>query len=129
MPSPTIDAVAVASRDLARSVAFYSVIGFSFPPIGDGAKHVEADAVPGAVRLMIDEAGLLEDLNGEAPVPATHSVFALRCASPAEVDAIAERVKRAGHAVLRGPWDAVWGQRYAILADPDGTRLDLFAPL
>ena len=25
------------------------------------------------------------------------------------------------------PWDAVWGQRYATLRDPDGNGVDLFA--
>jgi uncharacterized glyoxalase superfamily protein PhnB len=27
------------------------------------------------------------------------------------------------------PWDAFWGQRYAVVADPDGNHVDLFAPL
>jgi hypothetical protein len=29
----------------------------------------------------------------------------------------------------RDPWDSYWGQRYAFLRDPDGNRVDLFAPL
>jgi uncharacterized glyoxalase superfamily protein PhnB len=27
------------------------------------------------------------------------------------------------------PWDAFWGQRYAVVADPDGNHVDLYAPL
>jgi len=27
------------------------------------------------------------------------------------------------------PWDAFWGQRYAIVTDPDGNHISLFAPL
>ena len=27
----------------------------------------------------------------------------------------------------RPPWDAVWGQRYASVLDPDGTQVDLYA--
>jgi hypothetical protein len=27
------------------------------------------------------------------------------------------------------PFDAVWGQRYASLRDPDGTGVDLYSPL
>ncbi|HWF79810.1 MAG TPA: VOC family protein [Streptosporangiaceae bacterium] len=27
------------------------------------------------------------------------------------------------------PWDARWGQRYAIVKDPDGNAVDLFAAL
>jgi uncharacterized glyoxalase superfamily protein PhnB len=27
------------------------------------------------------------------------------------------------------PWDAPWGQRYAVVGDPDGNHVDLFSPL
>jgi uncharacterized glyoxalase superfamily protein PhnB len=27
------------------------------------------------------------------------------------------------------PWDAFWGQRYAVVHDPDGNGVDLFCPL
>ena len=27
------------------------------------------------------------------------------------------------------PWDAVWGQRYAVVHDPDGNPVDLYAAL
>ena len=27
------------------------------------------------------------------------------------------------------PWDAFWGQRYAVVLDPDGNVVNLFAPL
>jgi uncharacterized glyoxalase superfamily protein PhnB len=27
------------------------------------------------------------------------------------------------------PWDAFWGQRYALLRDPDGVEVNLYAPL
>jgi catechol 2,3-dioxygenase-like lactoylglutathione lyase family enzyme len=29
----------------------------------------------------------------------------------------------------KAPWDAFWGQRYALLIDPDGVRVNLYAPL
>jgi uncharacterized glyoxalase superfamily protein PhnB len=35
----------------------------------------------------------------------------------------------AGHRSHKDPWDAPWGQRYAVVLDPDGTSVDLFAPL
>ena len=31
--------------------------------------------------------------------------------------------------VVREPWDAAWGQRYATVQDPDGYGVDLYAPL
>jgi uncharacterized glyoxalase superfamily protein PhnB len=27
------------------------------------------------------------------------------------------------------PWDAFWGMRYAVVKDPDGNAVDLFAAL
>ena len=117
----------VPASDLRRAAAFYELLGFSFPPFDDGEQHVESTG-PGA-RLMLDAAELLTGLLGEPPRPANHSAFAVGCATPAEVDAVAARVGGAGHAVTAPPWDAPWGQRYATVADPDGTRVDLFAPL
>ena len=35
----------------------------------------------------------------------------------------------AGGTSHKEPWDAFWGQRYAQVADPDGTIVDLYAPL
>jgi uncharacterized glyoxalase superfamily protein PhnB len=89
-------------------------------------EHVEA---PGPVRLMIDSAALLEQLNGEPPRPGTASAFALQARSPSEVDEAVARVAAAGHTVVHPPFDAPWGQRYATVADPDGYRVDVFCPL
>ncbi|CAM5609636.1 VOC domain-containing protein OS=Streptomyces fumanus OX=67302 GN=GCM10018772_40260 PE=4 SV=1 [Streptomyces fumanus] len=45
------------------------------------------------------------------------------------MDALGEELTRAGvHGELK-PWDAGWGQRYAVVHDPDGHGVDLFAPL
>jgi uncharacterized glyoxalase superfamily protein PhnB len=122
-----ISAVGVSATDLSRAVAFYSLLGFSFPPIDDGEDHVESSN-PGA-RLMIDTAELLTGLLGEPPRPGNTSAFAVRCATPGQVDGLVTRVSAAGHSVLAASYDAPWGQRYATVADPDGYRVDLYAPL
>jgi catechol 2,3-dioxygenase-like lactoylglutathione lyase family enzyme len=129
MAEPVVDAVAVTSRDLAASVAFYRRLGLEIPAPGAGDKHVEARAASGGARLMIDDAELIEDILGEAPKPGNHASFALRLARPAEVDRTVAALKGAGDRIVREPWDAVWGQRYAVVEDPDGYRIDLFAPL
>jgi catechol 2,3-dioxygenase-like lactoylglutathione lyase family enzyme len=121
-----IYAVAVSATDLARSAAFYNLLGFSFPAIEEGTMHLEA---PGAVRLMMDLPAVLEQLHGEPPKPGNTSGFALLADSPQEVDETVARVAGAGHAVVHQPFDAPWGQRYATVADPDGYRVDLFCPL
>ena len=118
----------VAATDLRRAVAFYELLGFTFPPFGDDEQHVEAESGGGA-QLMIDSVSMLTELLGEAPRPGTGAAFAVRCADPAEVDAVAARVAAAGHAVPMAPWDAPGGQRYATVADPDGYAVDLYAAL
>ncbi len=126
---PTIAAVSVTSTDMRRSIAFYSALGFDFSAADPDQDHVEPASAPGDMRLMIDSASLIASITGVAPVPASHSAFALLCDSPAGVDAAAEAVSAAGFDVAKAPWDAFWGQRYAILRDPEGYLVDLFAPL
>jgi catechol 2,3-dioxygenase-like lactoylglutathione lyase family enzyme len=121
-----IAAVAVCATDLARSAAFYQLLGFTFPPIEDGAMHLEA---PGPVCLMMDLPAVLEELHGEPPRPGTTSGFAMLAGFPAEVDEVVGGVAEAGYTVVHQPFDAPWGHRYATVADPDGYRVDLFCPL
>lgn len=124
-----LDAVAVSTKDMTKTVAFYELLGFTFPEWNAGDKHVEPITKPGHVRLMIDTAKLMEDLTGAVPHPPNHSSFAMLCDTPAEVDAVAAKLKDAGHTLTVDPWDAFWGQRYATVKDPDGYRIDIFADL
>ena len=118
--------MAVTAADLSRAVAFYELLGFRFPPVGADDQHVEAES---GIRLMIDSASMMTELNGEPPRPGNTAGFALLMGTPEEVDAAAARVGDAGHTVVHPPFDAPWGQRYATVADPDGYRVDLFCPL
>ena len=129
MPAMKLDAVTVTSQDFTKTAAFYRLLGFTFPDFEAGAKHLEAITQPGDVRLMIDDASLMQSITGKTPVPPTHSAFAMKCASPAAVDAAIADIGKAGFTIVKQPWDAFWGQRYAIVADPDGYMTDLFAPL
>lgn len=124
-----LDAVAVSATDMGKTVAFYERLGFVFGDWGPEDQHVEPITKDGDVRLMIDTAALMQQLTGEVPRPPNHASFAMRCGSPAEVDAVAARLKAAGDTLTVEPWDAFWGQRYATVKDPDGYQIDLFAEL
>ena len=129
MTTLKLDAITVTSGDLVTTAKFYELLGFHFPAFAPDAKHLEPITPEGEVRLMIDERDLMRSITGVDPKPPTHSSFALKCADPSEVDATVARIEAAGHKVLKAPWDAFWGQRYAIVADPDGYMIDLFASL
>jgi uncharacterized glyoxalase superfamily protein PhnB len=55
--------------------------------------------------------------------------LAFQCESPAEVDSAYRGLVEAGYDGHKEPWDAVWGMRYAVVHDPDGNSVDLFAAL
>jgi uncharacterized glyoxalase superfamily protein PhnB len=46
-----------------------------------------------------------------------------------EVDSLYAELTGAGYAGHLEPWDAFWGQRYAVVKDPDGNDVALFARL
>jgi len=119
--------VGVSATDLRRTVAFYELLGFTFPPFDAAEDHVESTG--GGARLMIDSAELLTGLLGESPRPGNTAAFAVRCPGPEQVDEAVDRVSAAGHLIVAPAFDAPWGQRYATVADPDGYRVDLYASL
>ncbi|WP_280887988.1 VOC family protein [Streptomyces sp. LBL] len=128
--SPRFDAIGLVASDLAASVAFYRRLGFAFPEGADDQPHVEAE-LPGGLRLMLDTEDTVRSFNPgwQPPTGGRRAGLALLCDSPAEVDSVYEDMVAAGHHGELKPWNAVWGQRYATLLDPDGNGVDLFAPL
>ncbi len=124
-----LDAVGVVSKNIHKSVEFYTMLGFIFPELPADAKHAEAERQEGGARLMIDDFEMIKDHSGIEAKPSNFSAFAILCDSPAEVDQTIQKLEDAGYTIARAPWDAMWGQRYAVLIDPDGYGVDLFAPL
>ncbi|MCA9485520.1 MAG: VOC family protein [Nanoarchaeota archaeon] len=121
-----LNAVGVASSDLKKTLEFYELLGFDFPELKD-EKHIEAINGENQIKLMIDSEEIIEGIIGEKPRPGNHSMFAIEYENPSEVDKIVKGVKEKGFTVVKEPWDAVWGQRYAIVSDPDGYKVDLYA--
>ena len=107
---------------------FYRLLGLDLPE--DSAEgHVEATMANGT-RLMFDTEEIIESFLPDWTRANGNQVsLAFECASPAEVDEVYARVVAAGFEGEKGPWDAFWGQRYALLGDPDGVRVNLYAAL
>jgi catechol 2,3-dioxygenase-like lactoylglutathione lyase family enzyme len=129
---PSFDVVGVIVSDLRRAVDFYRRLGLQFPdeldPMGHG--HVEA-VLPGGLRFTLDTEESIRSFEPEwSPPTGGHRMsIAFRCESPEEVDRQYKELTEAGAEGHREPWDAFWGQRYAQVHDPDGSVVDLFAPL
>jgi catechol 2,3-dioxygenase-like lactoylglutathione lyase family enzyme len=124
-----LNAIGVTSSNFERSVKFYSILGLKFPDFKDTDVHVESIHEKTDTKLMIDKKELIKEILGKDPVPANHSSFAIEYDTPQEVNAIADELAKQGFTVVKAPWDAFWGQRYAVVSDPDGYLVDLYAQI
>ncbi len=130
MSTPLMDLVGIVVEDMARALAFYRQLGVNLPTEADTQPHVEV-GLPGGVRLAWDTIETIRSFDPDYPAPAGNAGIGLafRLERPAEVDATYEKLVAAGYDGHKAPWDAFWGQRYALVRDPDGNHIDLFAPL
>jgi uncharacterized glyoxalase superfamily protein PhnB len=121
--------VELVVSDMAASLAFYERVGLVAPDGSEKEDHVEV-ALPGGLKVAFDTVATIRSFDPQwAPPSGGHRIaLAFRCADPAEVDATYAAIVGAGHTGHLEPWDAFWGQRYAIVVDPDGNHVDLFAP-
>ncbi|MEU9857652.1 VOC family protein [Streptomyces sp. NPDC047974] len=127
MKTPRLDLIGLVVADMAASLAFYRRLGFDFPEGAEKAPHVEA-VLPGGLRMAWDTEESVRSFDpsfrrGEG----SRGELAFRCDTAEEVDAAYAELTAAGYAGHLAPWDAVWGQRYAVVTDPDGYGISLFA--
>jgi catechol 2,3-dioxygenase-like lactoylglutathione lyase family enzyme len=127
--SARIDVIGVVVDDMARSLAFYRELGLEIPAEKDSEPHVEVE-VAGGMRLAFDTVETIHSFYPEWEAREGHNrvEMAFLCDSPADVNETYERLVAKGYTGAKEPWDAFWGQRYAIVEDPDGNGANLFAP-
>jgi len=124
-----LNAVGITTSNMRKTVEFYSLLGFKFPDFKEDEAHLEPVTSEGSARLMIDTKDVVKDIIGENPKPSNHSPFALQYDDPKEIDEVIKQIRKADFKIVKEPWDAFWGQRYAVVEDPDGYRVDLYAYL
>lgn len=128
--APSLGLIGIVTRDLARSLAFYRALGVPVPEGLEHEPHVDV-VLEGGTTLAWDTVAMVRsfDPGYEPPTGGHHIALAFDEGSPAEVDAAYARLVGAGYEGRVAPWDAVWGQRYAVVLDPDGNSIDLYAAL
>jgi catechol 2,3-dioxygenase-like lactoylglutathione lyase family enzyme len=125
-----LDLIGLVVEDMGRSLAFYRELGVDLPEGSEGQPHVET-ALPGGLRLAWDTQETIRsfDPDWEPGSGGQQMGLAFRLDTPADVDAAYERLVSLGYDGHKAPWNAPWGQRYALVRDPDGNATDLFSPL
>jgi len=125
---PELNAIGIVASDMAASIRFYRTLGLDVPETPDEG-HVDA-FLPNGVRFMLDSEEVVRSFRDDWSRETGNQVgLAFECSNPADVDETYARVAGAGFDGVKEPWDAFWGQRYALLRDPDGVEINLYAPL
>ena len=117
-PVESINAVTLATADMAAAVAFYDALGFRRVSGSADAPFATYRAGPGFLNLQLDPA--------HAPLP---SIWGRVIFFVDDVDAMHGRVVAAGFKPSAQPSDAPWGERYFHVHDPDGHELSFARPI
>ena len=110
-----ISAVTVFVADMARTVRFYTALGFPLIYGGEDAPFSSFRAGTGYVNTA----------RGQAPT----TLWGRTIVYVSDVDAMHRRVLAAGYTPAMAPADAPWGERYFHVCDPDGNELSFARPL
>lgn len=105
----SIDAVTLATRDMARAVDFYTSIGFEIRYGGSAADFTSFRVGDGFLNLI--------------PSDREWTWWGRLIFHVSDVDAMYERAIQLGLEPEAPPRDAEWGERYFHLTDPDGHEL------
>lgn len=128
-PPVTLGQINIIVRDMARSLAFYRLIGVSVEAmtVAEWAPHHANGMTANGVPINFDSVafarlwnpGFDETKLGSAVLPL------FQVASREDVDRVHACLTAAGYPSQKAPEDAFWGARYAIVADPDGNAVGI----
>ncbi|EOH92975.1 glyoxylase [Enterococcus haemoperoxidus ATCC BAA-382] len=119
-----LDMVGIIVESMEQAILFYERLGFEV--LGEKkADYVEVDNK--GMRISLNTKKMIEGIYGYPPKSEGDKIeLAFLCDSPREIDQLCEKMKGFGYDIFREPWQAFWGQYYAIIKDPDGNLLSLF---
>ncbi|MVU78428.1 glyoxalase [Nocardia sp. ET3-3] len=125
-----LNVIEIVVADMAAALNFYRRLGLAFAEGAENEPHVDTD-LGGGVKLMLDTEDTIRSFRPDwvAPKGGGRIGLACDCGTPQGVDSKYEELVAAGYQGEMKPFDAFWGQRYAVVLDPDGNGVDLYAPL
>ena len=112
-----INAITLATHDMARAVEFYQALGFVLKFGGPAAPFTSFRVGSGYLNLM------------SMPMERTWSWWGRAIIYVDDVDEQYSRAITAGLAPEFSPRDGSWGERYFHIVDPDGHELSFARPI
>jgi uncharacterized glyoxalase superfamily protein PhnB len=128
---PDLHMLNLVVADMAASLAFYQRLGAAPPGAQDPAAAHNQLRMASGFSLELDTAESARIWHaGWRSDPATGRVV-IGFVLPAReaVDQRYAELTSAGYLGRQPPFDAFWGARYAIVADPDGNDVGLMSPI
>jgi catechol 2,3-dioxygenase-like lactoylglutathione lyase family enzyme len=129
--APDLHMLNVVVSDMAATLDFYRRLGVPEPEIADpSGAHVQL-RMPNGFSLELDtgESAKLWHAGWRADPAGVGVVIGFALPSRQAVDDRYDVLTAAGYAGRQPPFDAFWGARYAIVADPDGNDVGLMSPV
>jgi catechol 2,3-dioxygenase-like lactoylglutathione lyase family enzyme len=127
--APVFDQVNLVVRDMPAMVEFYRRLGAeiaSAPAPWD--RHHRSVTTPEGIDLDLDSTQFASVWNAGWPPGATGVVLGFRVPTRDAVDSTYADLTAAGYTGQQAPYDAFWGSRFAVVADPDGNSVGLMSP-
>lgn len=121
--------LSIVASDPEATVAFYRLLGIDVEDHGDGEYvHLTIRGEKPA-DVDIDNDALAAVYNDGARTGRSRRlIIGFGVETRERVDEVYAAVTAAGHEGRQAPWDAFWGARYAIVADPDGNDVGIMSP-
>jgi uncharacterized glyoxalase superfamily protein PhnB len=132
-PKVTLNQVNIVARSFDATLKFYRLVGLEIPePMAQppGALHATARA-EGGIVLEIDNEHLGKIYNAgvrSTPGGDPRTIIGVSLESRQQVDETYAKLVAAGYRGRQRPYDAFWGSRYAVVADPEGNDVGLMSP-
>ena len=119
--------VGIVTKNMEQAIKFYETLGFTAQGTSND-DYVELNNK--GVRISLNTSKMVSGIYGYDPDKVGDKIeLAFLCDSPKEVDELHNKIVKSGYESFKEPWDAFWGQRYAIVKDIDGHLLSIFSNL
>lgn len=127
-----LNLIDVVAKDFDKTLAFYRALGVPLAdgPTGGPIRHAEFDFANGCT-LHLDNEPLAKAFNAgwRKSGQGSRAILGFKVDSRHAVDERYTALTEAGYEGRQPPYDAFWGARYAVVADPDGNDVGIMSPV
>jgi uncharacterized glyoxalase superfamily protein PhnB len=127
----TFNQLNLVAADFDATLEFYRRLGLAMSerPSHAGMRHAEV-AMPNGMTLELDNVPLARIYNAawRASAGGARALIGFSLPTREAVDRLYAELVGAGYQGRQKPYDAFWGARYAIVADPAGNDVGLMSP-